>query len=753
MKWGRIGLAVLTVLQCQAAFAAPARIDAGFFPIDINTTTSTSVDDLFPTQPRIGTNPGQPGGFIPAQPGQPGPITINPVPGTPGSGLPTVPGTPGQPNTTVPGLPGTNNGTGANDLPINVKDSVGVADDFKCNLFTNSDDKTYSDILSAVNALNQAVSSPSCAGNQINQQAVVDNNKKITDAIEKLQPFLHAEEEIPKEKVPEITANVDIAIRAAASLAATFSNTDLMNKNCRQQMNGGQVALAINDMINGLTPFALMAASMTGGTAAVPFIVGGQVLTSAIGSMEKIVTENSTKIQDPLVRRAVLENTCQYIRLEQKYRFLTKGRDEQVAKISKEMLVARNYSVKFSGVSKETNALMVRKNELSQSALELNTTLSAASAQSELDKTFVQSTTAEAMICELGINLAETANDQNSYVAQLLGSVNYSLAATGYSATPITNTLKSSGKIYLKNLQSVAARSNPAQCATTTKYLLEAMDKSAIAARNIMKQAQTDLDKQLKLSPEYNQIQARLSILAEKQAQAARITNSLDNLRKYANTFSQSEIDSEMARLRGGLFETRSLGISSPVMAWFKYTTGLHRASVKQFNEGLDSLRERAYRLTESGQKAPAPYNGAYTSPKVDDKAAGKAQADLARDRAAANNLETLVPANLTRDTRAYADVCRETQDVWNRWVSAVDHLAAIESFCLMIDNYIYDNRSEDQTIVQMCRGGQAARGVGNNMSDLGRMKAELLNTHTNNWATLVKKRIKALNCQTVTTF
>ncbi|QLY24584.1 collagen-like protein [Bdellovibrio sp. KM01] len=748
MKWGRIGLAVITAVQCKVAFAAPARIDSGFFPIDINTTTTSSVDDLFPTQPRIGTNPGQPGGIVP------GPIQINPVPGTPGTGLPTVPGTPGQPGQpgTVPGLPGTANGTGGNGLPVIVKDSVGVADDFKCNLFTNSEDKTYSDILSAVNALNQAVSSPSCAGNQINQQAVIDNNKKITDAIEKLQPFLHAEEEIPKEKVPEITANVDIAIRAASSLAASFSNTDLMNKNCRQQMNGGQVALAINDMINGLTPYALMAASMTGGTAAIPFIVGGQVLTSAIGSMEKIVNENSTKIQDPLVRRAVLENTCQYIRLEQKYRFLTKGRDEQVAKISKEMLVARNYSVKFSGVSRDTNALMVRKNELSQAALELNTTLAAASAQSELDKTFVKSTTADAMICELGINLAAVATDSNSYVAKLLGSVNYSLATTGYSATPITNTLKSAGKIYVQNLQSVVARNNPAQCAMTTKYLLEAMDKSAVASKDIMKQAQADLDKQLRRSPEYNQIQARLATLAEKQAQAARITNSLDNLRKYANSFSQSEIDSEMARLRTGLFETRSLGISSPVMSWFKYTTGLHRASVKQFNEGLKSLQDRAFRLTESGKAVQAPYNGGYTN-RVDDKVAAKMQAALLRDRNAANNLETLVPANLVKDSRAYADACRETQDVWNRWVSAIDHLAAIESFCLMIDNYIYDNRSEDQTIVQMCRGGQAARGVGNNLSELGRMKSELLSVHTNNWAALVKKRITALGCQTVTTF
>ncbi|WP_413584975.1 hypothetical protein [Bdellovibrio sp. HCB274] len=730
MKWGKIGLAVITAIQCQGAFAAPAIFNTSLFPIDITQSSTTSVDELFPTQPRIG---GQQGAVPP-------PISINPVPGTPGSGLPTVPATPTQPGQVVPPVQG-NNGVGGVGLPVIVKDSTGVAEEFKCNLFTNSDGQNYAEILSAVNALNQAVSSPSCAGNQINQKAVVDNNQKITDAIAKIQPYLNSQEEIPKDKVPEIVANVDVAIRAASTLAASFSSTDLMNKSCREQMNGGQIALAINDMINGLTPYALMAASMTGGTAAIPFIVGGQVLTSAIGSMEKIVNENSTKIQDPLVRRAVLENTCQYIRLEQKYRFLTKNRDEQIAKISKEMNVARNYSMKLSGVSRDTNALMVRKNALSQASLELNTTLAAASAQSELDKTFVQSTTAEAMICELGVNLAATAQDSSSYVAQLLGSVNYSLVATGYKATPITNTLKSSGALYVQNLQKIAARSNPANCAATTKYLLEAMDKSAIAARDIMKQAQKDLDGELRKSPEYNQIQARLAVLAEKQAQAARITNSLDNLRKYANSFSQSEIDAEMARLRRGLFETRTLGINSPVMAWFDYTSGLHRAAVSKFKAGLATLQDRAFRMTEAGQFIQT-YQGPKLNPKI-----------LARDRAAANNLETLVPSLLVKNTQLYADTCRETQDVWNRWVSAVDHLAAIESFCQMINNYVYDNRSEDQDMVQMCRGMQAARGVGAYQSTLGRMKSQLVNEYTNNWATLVKKRIDALGCETVTAF
>ncbi|MFM6928585.1 MAG: hypothetical protein ACKOX6_08980 [Bdellovibrio sp.] len=721
MKWSRLGLALLTALQVQTVSAGQVRgvnrgagaLDAGLFPIDISPTGGTSVDDLFPTQPRVGITPPQNGN------------------GKNNNG--------GNNNNNNSGV---NNG-GANPAVGIIRDS-GVKEEFRCNLFTNSE---YADIMSAANLLNQAVGSTTCGNAGLNAQQVVTNNKTITDAVKDLQQYLDKPETVQPDQIPQIVSKVDGAIRAANSLATTFANSDLVNKDCRSQMSGGQIALAINDMINGLTPFALMAATMTGGTAAIPFIVGGTAITGALSSMGKIVNENSTKIGDASVRRAVVENTCQFIRLDQKYRFLMQSRDQQILKISAEMNSTRNLmSAKIPGVSANTNGLMARSAALSQASLNLENVLSDASSALDLDRQFVKGTTDDIKICSLGIQLAEMADDNTSYIATMLNSVNGAMVVYGSTNVPQARALKMSGDMAINSLKSMATaqfnfNSDFSGCARATKSLLETVAQSATLSRQLVKVTQAALDKELSLSPEYAQIQARANLLKQKTRQAARITNSLDNLRKYATSFNQSEIDAEMDRLRSGLFKSRSFGVSSPVMAWFDYTSGLQKSSVSKFRDGFNSIKNRAYRFTSTGS------NSTFTNAIIAQDPNG---ADLIyKNYEIAGRLETINLKNLPRGSRGYNDVCREMNDVWNRWVTVIDHLAAVESFCQMIDNYIYDNRSEDSAVVQMCRGSQKSAGIGNNLSGLGKMKSSLIQDKSNALAALIKKRIVEFGCPT----
>ncbi|MGE5085522.1 MAG: hypothetical protein ACM3MG_04425 [Bacillota bacterium] len=729
MKWSRLGLALLTALQVQMVSAGQGRgvnrnrgaeaLDAGLFPIDIGPTSGTSVDDLFPTQPRIGITPPQQN-----KNGQ----GFNNGNNNNNNGN----------NNGIGGFPPGGVIGGANGI---IRDS-GVKEEFRCNLFTNSE---YADIISAANLLNQAVGSATCGNSSLTAQQVVTSNKTITDAVQTLQQYLEKPETVQQDQIPTIVSKVDGAIRAANSLATTFANSDLMNKDCRSQMNGGQIALAINDLINGLTPYALMAATMTGGTAAVPFIVGGTAITGALSSMSKIVNENSTKISDPSVRRAVVENTCQFIRLDQKYRFLMQSRDQQILKISAEMTSTRNLmSAKVPGVSANTNSLMARSAALSQASLNLENVLSDASSSLDLDRQFVKGTTDDIKICSLGIQLAQMADDNTSYIATMLNSVNGAMVVYGSTNVPQARALKMSGDMAINSLKSMATtqfnfNSDFSGCARATKSLLETVAQSATLSRQLIKATQTALNKELALSPEYSQIQARANLLQQKTRLAARITNSLDNLRKYATSFNQSEIDAEMDRLRSGLFKSRSFGVSSPVMAWFGYTSGLQRSSLAKFKEGFSSIRNRAYRFTSTGK------NSAFTNAIISQDPAG---ADMIyKDYDIAARLDTITLKNLPRGSREYNDTCREMNDVWNRWVTVVDHMGAVESFCQMIDNYIYDNRSEDAAVVQMCRGRQKSAGVGNNQSDLGKMKASLIQEKSNSMAALIKRRIGELGC------
>jgi hypothetical protein len=638
-----------------------------------------------------------------------------------------------------------NNGNKNNDAVVDFQTmtTAQVKNEFKCNLFENT---PYEDMLSAVNSLNQAVNSPSCSGaSKMDVKGIVDSNTKIQNAVSSLRGYLDNPDSVPPEKATDIVNSVDTAIRAANSIANAFAQSDLLNDQCRKQMNGGQVALALNDIVNGLTPYALMAAQMTGGTAAIPFIVGGSIVTGAISSMGKIIEENSVNVYDSQVRRAIVENTCQYIRLDQKYKFLIKNRSEQIQKISAELSSSQQlFSAKMSGFSGATNNMINRKNFLDKTSLDLNNKVSSARSRLELDKQFLNGTTDELKMCQLGIQMAVMAKDTNSYVSVMLASLDEAMNAYGTNNVAQAKALKTSAVIAVNSLNSMAPKqfsvnSSFKNCATVTKSFIETVDQSATLAKQLVKMAQADNEKGLQGSSEYGLFKQRLNSLNQKQLQAERVTNSLDNLKRYATSLTQSEIDSEMDRLRRGLLAPRSMGMPSPVNRWFTYVRGLHQAAISKFRDGLTGLRKRAYNLTASGK--------AEASPSLNQRIFGVQVTQ--KDRDDSYNLYSVSLQTLPLGTQEHDATCREMQDVWNRWVVAVDHLAAMDSFCGMIEPYIYDNRSEDRELVMTCRGFSAASGgaKGASISAVASLKDQLVKGNIRDWALYLKKKIDAMVC------
>lgn len=712
---GRIALSVLIILGTQPLYAqsngstksTKNNSDTGLLPIERSTVDPEIVKSLFP----IDTPPGD----------------VNKGANT-GIGL--------------------GNGSARNTgLPLIKKDPQSMSratvdEEFRCNLFENA---PYETIMSAVNSLNQAVNSPSCSGNsKVDVKSVVDSNKKIADVVTSLRNFVENPETVQTENTSDIVNNVDQAIRAANNLATTFAQTDILNEQCRKQMNGGQIASSLSDIMNGLTPYALMAAQMTGGTAAIPFIVGGSIVTTAIGSMSKIIEENTSKVYDAQVRRAIVENTCQFIRLDQKYKFLIKSRSEQLMKITADISASQAlFSSQLKGVSSSTQNIMNRKKYLDQVSLSMKDSLAQAQIQLELDKQFLKSTSDDIKICQLGIQMAVLANDRTSYVSNMLGSLDTALTAYGSANVAQAMALKSSADIAIKSLQSLNQKQYSVNtdfrgCTRVTKSFIETVDKSGALSKQLVKVAQADIEKQVKGSNDYGLLKQPLQNLSSKQVQAERVAGSLENLRSHATKIAQSEIDSEMDRLRRGLLAPRSLGIRSPVSAWFTYVRGLHQADVSKFQQGLENLRSRAYNMTKSGKAEIQPSFWAFPEKKA-----------KAKDKEDAFQLRAFTLDNLPLGTRDHTDTCREMQDVWNRWVTAVDHLAAMDSFCGMIEPYIYDNRSEDRELVNTCRGYTAVSGgdMGASLSLVAKMKDKLVKESTRDWALYLDKVMQSMVC------
>lgn len=714
-------LVLMAVFQMSVGQAKvlDSTFSAHLFSVQTSPTSGNSVDGLFPLDPKP----------LPSTSPSPSPsASPSPAPGKP----PVVITAPTPSSTTIVTSPK-------------------VSASFQCNLFENSE---YADLLSSVNALNQAVNSPSCGGNDVNVTGILTNNKAIVDALKAIHAAIGVEQvssqdpnaqiDITKDsaKVAAVISNVDVAIRAAAGLAKAFSSNDLLNKECREQMGGGDVAVALSNIINGLTPYALMASSLTGGTAAVPWIVGGTVLTSTISSIGKIISENSFKVQDATVRRAIVENTCQFIRMDQKYKFLIQNRKDQTSRITTEVKASQLMFTNFmSELSPETAELVNEKNDLDQLALNLEAKVNAANAQLLSDKQFMTGTSDDIKICQLGIQIAVINQDPESYVSTLLGSVELAGQAQGNGNTPQARALKLSADFAINSLTKMAQEpftttANFEACSKLTKSFVETLEQSGTFAKRSLKAAQSSLNQNLMKRAEYAQVQSQLKVLEQKQTLAQNVTNSLENLRSYANKFTQSEINAEMDRLRQGLFGARNYMSGSPVMAWFDYTKQLHAASVTKFKDGLRILRLRAYSLTAEAKSGKNAASALVSGPLVTE------------DQNAAYKLLTFNQKNLPVGTKAHSDACRELNDVWNRWVIAIDHLSAIESLCSMINPYIYDNRTEDRFLVMMCRGVTAhVQGGFQTPGTLESLKSSLLKEKSSEWSQYLKTTIDKLSC------
>lgn len=617
-----------------------------------------------------------------------------------------------------------------------------VPESFRCNLFETV---PHEEILSALNILNQAVNSPNCVDSKVNVQSIVENNRLIAEILKTLRGYKENPKTIPPEQAAEIVTKVDMAIRAFAAIANSFAQTDFLKEECRAAMGTGDVVVAVSDLLNGLTPYALMAATMTGGTSVIPYIVGGSVITGALSSMSKIVSENTVRIKDAQVRRAIVENTCQFIRLDQKYKFLIQSRQEQITRITEDLSASqRLFSANVEGLSKDTNGLLNRKNALDKIDLEVEEKINSVWSQLEMDKQFMTTNSDNIKICQLGIQLSLLAQDKSSYVATLLSTLDEAMTAYGTTNIAQAQALKFSSRIAMEQLQAVAASQFGGhvdfnQCAQTTKSFVETIEQSSSLAKRLIKLGKESIYRSLQGNQEYSVFKSRSLALNEKRDQAERVTQSLNNLQSEATALSQSEINSEIDRLRRALFHSSFIGSDSPVMKWFHHVRGLHNAGVSQFDEGLKVLRLQASRLLKTPNKPIAGY------PILDNKDLKAVE----KYREAIRNLEPFNLTALPLGTPEHEETCRELIDVWSRWIGAIDHLAAMDSFCSIIEPYIYDTRLEDRQLVKMCRGYRKARGSASKdqLSEVAQIKNELVVSGARESALFIRHKIESLVC------
>lgn len=289
--------------------------------------------------------------------------------------------------------PGTPPPLDPNGRPM-IYPACNVPPEYDCPLFEN---RPHDGLLQALDALSYAMSTtPECQEQASSMQYVQQNAEVIRAAVGNLQQFMD-KPDTAYANVGALEQNIDVAIRAATQLGQVFGNNSLMNSRCgREVMSTGKVAIAINDILNGLAPFALMATAINpalGGAAAFA-ITGGSMATSAIASIVNMIEQGTVDMTNPEHRKAVLKNTCQYTKIARKIRFMQLAQSGQIQQITTELdrqIVA--YKARFAQPSSQLQAQInfmnnveaeaamvdrqIRKDEFELRALEMQMTESA----------------------------------------------------------------------------------------------------------------------------------------------------------------------------------------------------------------------------------------------------------------------------------------------------------------------------------------------------------------------------------------
>ncbi len=289
---------------------------APFLPIPTVPTSTiggTTIDPFNPLSPGGNLPPLPPGGGFP----------------TPGGGFPNPGG--GFPPPTFPGGGFPQNQTTMTTAPVPAE--------FACPFFDNN---PYESIFRALDSMKQSIASinTDCLP-KTNADQVMSNSDRIKEAVNYLK-FYQAN---PAQITTANTKDIENAVSSAmTSVNQISTNLDINNKCGGYTSSFNRTIMAFNEVINNLAPIALVAAAFN--PAITPTAQGAIFATTVVSktftSVWDTFMNNSIDMANPDHRKAVLQNTCQFLKIAQKVRFLSYNTKEK----RKDLAQSLNYKVK-----------------------------------------------------------------------------------------------------------------------------------------------------------------------------------------------------------------------------------------------------------------------------------------------------------------------------------------------------------------------------------------------------------------------
>tara|TARA_B110001454_G_scaffold219179_1_gene250730 strand:- start:11319 stop:13619 length:2301 start_codon:yes stop_codon:yes gene_type:complete len=683
-------------------------------------------DNLFPI---VVTNPTDPGNPLPSLPGDPQ------LPSDPNNpNLPSLPSIPGIP--TTPSLPGTIpiGGSGSSFNPIfgsttstNTIQVAQVPNEFYCPLFESN---PYDSIFRALDSLTSSMRvNPECQQQQQSQYTdFYSDSEKIRNLVTQLQQIQADPNLAATASTRDVERVITDAVSGVTNIANNLSNNKLLNKNCGPSKSSlGRALLAVNDIFNNLAPIGLVlaAANPAIGIATKVALMGGVYATTAIKGFDQYARANSLDLNNPEVRKAILQNTCQFVKVRQKIDFLQLGEEGRLNDIKDTLFKnIESFRARYNNSSSTLTSIMQYKYQTEKYVAEVESKIADDKYNMNLYNAKIKGAGEDKeRICLVGSSLVKKSKDAETFPASVLRILETAIEAsklntTSDSSISGTGTVDpqiqtESDELYLAFTKSrnrlgilvgkvlgddivEAAKATPL-CAEETKTWMKRMYEIIVYSDNIVNKEVKEIETTLSQSDEYKVWNAQYNKLKSEKGSMDRVIKVLREMARPDAVYIRSELDQRSQELKASLFRSNTIfGVQtskSPVYAWLDNNMEMHRTSLSRFTDFVKLLQKGSFQITKTAQG------------KIDTK---KSWADqdkaMMQDLNTMSRLENINIKTLPKGSRQYEIACQQLQEAYLKYKASRDYLGSAQFMCDMIDPYVND--TSDQ-IISFCRGGK----------------------------------------------
>lgn len=620
-----------------------------------------------------------------------------------------------------------------------------VPEAYACPTFENP---SYAELLSAIDSLTKELKSASECTNNASATAADTNAKSIRDSVSVLQKAMVTQDPTAI-NVADIEKNVTTSIQAIQNLTSILSSNSFLNSSCgRQTMSTPRAFMALNDIVSGIGPYALLAISMKAALApALGIVVGSIIATSTISAVASMY-DAGVDMKLPENRKATIQNTCQYVKVAKKIRFMQLAQSGKIDKITEELeRNIKSYSLQFSQPAPELYPLLKIRDSS-------NKVLGALAKDYEknrqeflnIDQQMSQNPD-DLMMCTLSRELANWANDTKAFPTSVVVGLEQSANAIQSNNKLQVEAMKRMHSASIKRViefaDKMATDENAVKaCASAGRSWMMGLRQSLNLNSQLITNEYKRIDTELSKNESYQTWKAQYERIRIEKVTASRVQIAMTELAKDQSIIDRSEFAQRIATLKAGLFGTDSwkFGGKPPVLKWLEHMKSMHDVSISAFAKGWDSLYSGGWSISRSEQQNKLQQGGKLETTTILE--------NTNRMNKEIQGLEALKNLNLTTlplRSRTHVLACQQLESTWLDWSAAIDHLGATQYFCAMIDEVL--DVKMDPAIVRFCRGKPQLNGDLDALSTPQEAQKTLEQTGFSKKALIVSKKLKELQC------